>query len=71
MLEGFLGAELPAGDYEIKMVYHCPGLLRGLIATLLGILCFYGIYRMEQYMRRKQGIRKETVSYEVEDQVNV
>ena len=71
VLEGFLGAELPAGDYEIKMVYHCPGLLRGLIATVLGILCFYGIYRMEQYMRRKQGIRKETVSYEVEDQVNV
>ena len=70
VLEGFLGVELPAGDYDIKMIYHCPGLLRGLVATLLGILLFYMIYRMEQKWK-KDKIRKEITAYEVENQGNV
>lgn len=70
VLEGFLGAELPAGDYDIKLVYHCPGLFKGFVATLLGIICFIIIYKMEQHMRMKRVIRKEIV-YEVEGQGNV
>lgn len=70
VLEGFLGAELPAGDYDMKLVYHCPGLRKGLLATLLGIICFFIIYKMEQHMRTKRVIRKEIV-YEVEGQGNV
>lgn len=70
VLEGFLGAELPAGDYDIKLVYHCPGLFKGFVATLLGIICFFIIYKMEQHMRTKRVIRKEIV-YEVEGQGNV
>lgn len=51
VLEGFLGASLPEGDYEIKMVYRCPGLLTGFMTTILGILIFFVICRMEKYLR--------------------
>jgi len=53
VLEGFLGAELPQGDYTIKMVYRCPGLLKGWITSLLGILCFLAIWRVEKHFRNK------------------
>lgn len=53
VLEGFLGAELPKGDYTIKMVYQCPGLLKGLITTLFGILCFLIVWKVEKHMRHK------------------
>ena len=52
VLEGFLGVELPKGDYTIKMVYQCPGLLKGLITTLFGILCFFIICKVEKQMRQ-------------------
>lgn len=51
ILEGFLGAELEEGDYTIKMVYRCPGLLAGAIITLFGILCFWLICRVEGQQR--------------------
>ncbi len=47
VLESFLGVELPKGDYTIKMVYRSPGLVKGLITTLFGILCFFLICRVE------------------------
>ena len=53
VLEGFLGAELPKGDYTIKMVYRCPGLLKGLITSLFGILCFLIIWKAEKHLRNK------------------
>lgn len=55
ILEGFLGAELDEGDYTIKMVYRCPGLLEGAGITLFGILCFWMMCRVES----RQRIRKE------------
>ena len=61
VLEGFLGTELPAGDYEIRMVYHCPGLLRGFVATLLGIAAFWFLYKMEKDMRRNPSAGKERI----------
>lgn len=54
LLEGFLGVELPEGEYEIQMVYHCPGLLRGFIMTLIGISLFYIIYKIEQAMKERK-----------------
>lgn len=51
ILEGFLGTELEEGDYTIKMVYRCPGLLAGAIITLFGILCFWLICRVEGQQR--------------------
>lgn len=53
VLEGFLGAELPKGDYTIKMVYQCPGLWKGLITSLFGILCFLMIWKVEKHLRNK------------------
>ena len=61
VLEGFLGTELPAGDYAIRMVYHCPGLLRGFVATLLGIAAFWFLYKMEKDMRRNPSAGKERI----------
>ncbi len=47
ILDGFLGAELEPGEHEIKMVYRCPGMLKGFFLTVLGILCLIGLYRIE------------------------
>ncbi len=66
LLDGFLGAFLPAGDYDIKMVYRCPGLFRGFLATLLGIMAFYAIYRLEKQMRTRRYTRKEIIENEEE-----
>lgn len=51
VLEGFLGALLPQGDYTIKLVYRCPGLVKGWITTLFGILCFLIIWKVEKHGR--------------------
>ncbi len=48
VLDGFLGAELEQGDYTIKMVYRCPGLLKGFLLTVLGILIYYLICVFEK-----------------------
>lgn len=48
ILEGFLGADLSKGDYEIKMVYRCPGLIRGFVITIFGIFIFFLICKMEK-----------------------
>lgn len=53
ILEGFLGVELPKGDYTIKLVYQCPGLMKGLLATLFGILCFFVIIRVEKQTKQR------------------
>lgn len=58
VLEGFLGAKLKKGDYTIKMVYHCPGLLKGFITTLFGILFFCMICKVE-YLQKQQRERKK------------
>lgn len=58
VLEGFLGAELKKGDYTIKMKYRCPGLLVGFITTLMGILCFVLICKVEQYIKYGEGSNK-------------
>ena len=53
ILEGFLGVELPKGDYTIKLVYQCPGLVKGLITTLFGILCFFVIVKIEKQTKQR------------------
>ena len=73
LLEGFLGAKLDKGDYKIKLVYHCPGLSKGLITTIFGIIVFYLICRFEKRIRegilkarQERIILKEGVMYEKE-----
>ena len=56
VLEGFLGVRLPKGDYTIKMVYQSPGLTKGLITTLFGILCFSAICFLEKRKRQQTQI---------------
>ncbi|MDE6626272.1 MAG: YfhO family protein [Lachnospiraceae bacterium] len=55
ILTGFLGAELPAGEYDIKMVYRCPGLLEGCLITLMGILSFWLIGKIEKKSQKREG----------------
>ncbi len=73
VLEGFLGAKLEKGDYKIKLVYRCPGLFKGLITTIFGIIIFYLICRFEKQIRegilkakQERIIVKEGVMYEEE-----
>lgn len=40
LLDAFLGAELPEGEHEIRLVYCSPGIKEGLIITLSGIILF-------------------------------
>lgn len=56
VLEGFLGIPLEKGDYTIKMVYRSPGLIKGLITTLFGILCFFIICLWEKRKRQQTQI---------------
>ena len=73
LLEGFLGAKLEKGDHKIKLVYHCPGLFKGWITTIFGIIIFYLICRFEKRIRegilvaKQERINgKEGVMYEEE-----
>lgn len=60
IMNSFIGAKLKKGDYELKLVYHCPGLKEGFAATIIGILCFIWIWKMENKKRNKidQGEQK-------------
>lgn len=61
LVDGFLGTKLEQGDYTIKMVYRCPGLFEGLITTLLGLMIFYLICRIEKQMREERLKEKENL----------
>lgn len=54
LVEGFLGAELPEGECEIRMVYRCPGLIPGILMSVFGVVMYYLIYRIEQGKRRRE-----------------
>lgn len=69
ILGSFLGTELEEGDYTIKMVYRCPGLLEGAITTLFGILFFWMICKIEGVQngqREQQEIIREVNADEKE-----
>lgn len=51
VLEGLMGIDLPEGEYEIKMVYRCPGLLTGFLTTLIGIAGFAIFMWLEKMQR--------------------
>ncbi|MCM1158758.1 MAG: YfhO family protein [Bacteroidales bacterium] len=59
LLDGFLGTELPEGDYTIKMVYRCPGLLKGFATTIMGIFFFWLICTVEKRQRRNDNLKRE------------
>lgn len=48
LLDSFLGAELPAGDHNIKLVYRSPGLTQGFLITIAGVICFIVIIVVEK-----------------------
>lgn len=54
LIGGLMGIDLPEGEYQIKMVYHCPGLLTGFVTTLLGILLFTVFIRFEKLQRARR-----------------
>ncbi len=53
VIGSFLGVELPKGDYTIKIVYQCPGLIKGLITTLFGIVFFFLICKVEKQIKKQ------------------
>lgn len=46
--DSFLAAKLPAGDYQIELKYQCPGLWQGILLTLVGLVAFVLISKIEQ-----------------------
>lgn len=53
LIEGLLGTDLPAGEYKIKMIYHCPGLWIGFLLTLTGAACFVAMIKIERISKTK------------------
>ena len=53
LISGLMGIDLPEGDYEIKMVYRCPGLLEGFLTSLLGVIIFVVFIRIEKIQRKQ------------------
>ena len=53
LIEGLLGTDLPAGEYKIKMIYHCPGLRIGFLLTLAGAACFVAMIKIERISKTK------------------
>ncbi len=51
VLDGFLGVSLEKGDHTITMKYRCPGLLNGLLFTLVGCILFFIICQLEKTWR--------------------
>ena len=61
VLQGFLAADLPAGDYAIRFEYHCPGMGIGLLLTGIGIAALVLIYKKEKEQRENlKKIESET-----------
>lgn len=59
IMNSFLGARLTKGEQDIKLVYCCPGLKEGSVATVIGILCFLMICIVEKRMGQMKQIKKE------------
>ena len=54
LLDGFLGADLPAGEHEIRMVYTSPGVRVGLVCTIVGIMLFAVLVIIERKKDNEQ-----------------
>ena len=54
LLKGFLGAELPAGEHEIRLVFKSPGGRLGLVMTIAGILLFSMLIMVEGKKRNRE-----------------
>ena len=55
MLDGFLGTEMEKGEHVVQMVYHCPGVAKGIVITLLGIAGAIFVIRLEKKNRKTEG----------------
>lgn len=56
IMNSFMGAKLPKGEYDIKLVYHCPGLPAGFVSSIIGVLCFVLICKIEK--AKKEGSKR-------------
>ena len=48
----FLGFSLAPGSHEIRIVYHAPGYLAGLLLSALGLALWLGLMIMERSLRK-------------------
>ncbi len=48
----FLGFKVPKGSHEIKIVYHSPGLILGLLTSFLGICSMIAILIYEKFKKQ-------------------
>lgn len=61
VLKGFLATNLCKGEHEIRLVYRCPGLLRGFVTTVIGLTVFFIICSFEKkYCFNQQKTKNNT-----------
>jgi uncharacterized membrane protein YfhO len=48
LVGGLLGAKLPAGEVNVVLKYQSPGLMKGLVITVIGIILFIIIMIKEE-----------------------
>lgn len=60
LLDAFLGAELPEGKHEIRLLYHSPGLREGFLITLIGAVLFAVLIYGESIGRKNSTTIKES-----------
>ncbi|MGN1481474.1 YfhO family protein, partial [Porcipelethomonas sp.] len=79
IVKALLGVELSPGEHTVEMTYTPPGLVPGLGALVLGIVCIVFIYRydkknnkilIERYRAKKNGVSLENTSKKAENNVN-
>ena len=68
LLNGFLGADIPEGEHEIKLVYHSPGIKAGLIMTIVGIVLFAVLIYIESKDRAVNADNGERL-YETHEEI--
>lgn len=48
LVGGLLGAELPEGEVDVVLKYQSPGLMKGFVITIIGIILFLIIMKKEE-----------------------
>lgn len=67
LLKAFLGAEIPEGEHEIKLVYHSPGIREGFIITITGIIMFLMLMFIESRKTEEVVVISEFDNQEISD----
>ena len=55
----FLGTKIAAGEHQIEIVYHAPGLQMGKWLSLIGVVLFIILCRLHHAKVKGTGVAKD------------